>query len=540
MPTYHYRTTVLIIGGGLTGLSAALFLAWHGVPVLLAERHSGTLIHPRARTINPRTLEIYRQVGLEERILSVPSLPGGQIIVHGTSLAAPEERRSPMELPRESRLASPCSWAPIDQDQLEAILRVRAEELGAEVRFGTRLTGFEQDGAGVTATVRDLGSGLDRTVRADYMIAADGGPSPIRDELRIPRTGLGRLGHTVTLVFEAEVSAALRGRRVGLCHLRSPIPGTVLMPHDRADRWVISFPYDPARGESPATFTEQHSIELIRAALGLADAEVSIVPQLADGTKVLSYDIDALLAGTYRKDRIFLAGDAAHVMPPSGAYGSGTGIQDAHNLAWKLAAVTRGHADPALLDTYESERRPVADLTIRQATLKREVNMGLRSPEDAGLLSPSEAVIFGYGYPCGAVWDDSPSALPALSSPAELQGRPGTRAPHLPVRIDGRECSLLDLYGRGFVLLSGGETDAWTKAAVETASRRGLRIDAYRFGVDLDTPDGCEAYGISASGAVLVRPDGYVAWRAAGCPAEPRLTLDGALERLLWRSRSPR
>ncbi|MFC4587959.1 FAD-dependent monooxygenase [Sphaerisporangium corydalis] len=529
---HHHRTAVLIVGGGLTGLSAAVFLAAQDVPVLLVERHSGTLIHPRARTINSRTLELFRQVGLEDAILAAQRPFHGKIILHAPTLAGPEERCRPMEVQEDSRDASPCPWVPIDQDVLETILREHARKLGVDLRFSTRFEDFELDKGGVTATIRDLASGRDEVVRADYLIAADGGPSPIRERLGIARKGAGRLGHTVTLVFEGDLSQALCGRSVGLAHLREPVLGTVLMPHDRDDRWVVSFPYDPARGESPETFTEEYAIELIRAATGLPDLDVDIVPQIADGTKVLSYDIDALLATTYRDGRAFLAGDAAHSMPPSGAYGSGTGIQDAHNLAWKLAAVLCGHAGPALLFGYEEERRPVADLTIRQAVLKREVNMGLAGAEEAARLRPSESVILGYTYGSGAVFGAGPAELVA---PAELDGRPGSRAPHLPIRLDGRDLSLLDLYGRGFVLLSGPDTDAWTDAAAKLTGEFGFRLDAYRLGVDLEVSGGCEAHGIGPTGALLVRPDGFVAWRVRRCPADPLGALDAAVTRLLCR-----
>ncbi|WP_214410562.1 FAD-dependent monooxygenase [Sphaerisporangium fuscum] len=529
---HHHRPAVLIVGGGLTGLSAAVFLAAQDVPVLLVERHSGTLIHPRARTINSRTLELYRQVGLEEEILAARRPFDGKIILHAATLAGPEDRRRPMEIEKDSRDASPCPWVPIDQDVLETILRRHAVRLGADVRFATRLEGFDPDEGGVTATLTDLATGREEVVRAEYMIAADGGPSPIRERLGIPRTGLGRLGHTVTLVFEGDLSKALRGRSVGLSHLREPILGTVLMPHDCDERWVVSFPYDPRRGESPETFTEEHSIRLIRAAVGVPDLDVRIVPQLADGTTVLSYDIDALLATSYRSGRVFLAGDAAHSMPPSGAYGSGTGIQDAHNLAWKLAEVLGGQAGPGLLASYEEERRPVADMTITQATLKREVNMGLVPEERAAQLWRSESVILGYTYTSEAVIEGS---CPRFLSPSALAGQPGTRAPHLPARAGGREISLLDLYGRGFVLLSGAATDAWVEAVPKVAGGFGPRLDAYRMGPDVEVPDGCQAHGIGPAGAVLVRPDGFVAWRATHCPPDPLLALDEAMTSVLCR-----
>ena len=511
------ETAVLIVGGGLTGLSAAVFLSWLGTPAIVVERHTGVLIHPRARTVNPRSAELFRQVGLEQEILSARSFSGGRTIIHAETLAGAELDRREMEPPEETSLVSPCSWIPIGQDRLEVILRAGAERLGADVRFGTELTGLEVGDSGVTATIRDLERGTESAISARYLVAADGTKSSVRQQLGIPVEGAGTLGHTVTFVFEADLTRALRGRLLGLGHLRQPIPGTVLMPHDGVDRWLISFPYQPADGDSEASFTPERTENLIRSAIGLPGLEIKIVPQLMDGTTVLGYDIAAFVAERLRAGPVFLVGDSAHVMPPSGAFGSATGIQDAHNLAWKLAAVVAGKATPGLLDSYEAERRPVARFTVRQATLKRKVNSGRASAEVSGLLLPSFRVIFGYRYPPAvppvAVGGDDGDA----ASVGMLCGQPGTRAPHAPVRLGDRAISTIDLYGKGFVGLTGRAAGQWADALASVFSRLELDIDIYRLGAELADPeDRCAgAYQIGAGGAVVIRPDGIVAWRTS-------------------------
>ena len=238
------RTPVLIVGGGLVGLSTAVFLAWHDVPCLLVERHPDLLIHPRARGFTPRTVELYRQVGLEPAIRAASYASGEQfewVAVRAETLAS-EEYLAAEEQGDGGGFghASPSPFAPIDQDKLEILLRDKAEELGADVRFSTELTSFEQDDAGVTATLKDRRSGAERTVRADYLVAADGWASPVRHRLGVGTDGPGPFFHTITLMIEADLSPALRGRQVSIAYLQQPRPGTILMAHDDIGRrWVF-------------------------------------------------------------------------------------------------------------------------------------------------------------------------------------------------------------------------------------------------------------------------------------------------------------
>jgi putative polyketide hydroxylase len=220
------------------------------------------------------------------------------------------------------------------------------------------LASFEPDEDGVTAVLKDRRTGAEAVVRADYLVAADGYHSPVRQRLGIGTDGPGPFFYTMSLMIDADLRPALRGRAVSIAYLQRPYPGTVLMAHDQVGlRWVFGTGYDPDH-ESLDAYTDERCVELVRAAAGLPDVAVTVRPQIP-GTdlKVLGFPIGAEVARQYRHDRVFLVGDAAHIVAPTGGLGANTGIQDAHNLAWKLAAVVRGQSGPALLDTYDAERR---------------------------------------------------------------------------------------------------------------------------------------------------------------------------------------
>ncbi len=523
------RTSVLVIGGSLTGLSTAVFLAWHGIPVVVAERHPDLLMHPRLRGLSPRTVELYRQVGLEDAIVTASyARPDAfeWVPVRAQTLADEEYTSVEGEGDPSPEAASPCDQGPIDQDQLEVLLRARARELGADVRFATEVTGFDQDADGVTARLRDLTSGTETVLCADYLVGADGWTSPVRTALGIEVDGPGALFHTVTAIVEADLTPATRGRDVTIAYLQQPQPFTILMAHDDlGQRWVFGTGYSPEH-EGPEDFTDERVVAMVRAAAGLPDVKVTLLPQIP-GTerKVFGFGIGAQLARRYGSGRVFLVGDAAHLMPPTGGLNGNTGVQDAHNLAWKLAAVLRGQADPALLDTYHDERRPTGHLTMGQAYARFGNRMG--PDADVQMLEYS-AVAMGYQYRSAAVVGAGEDASPLPQG--ELAGQPGTRAPHVVAGRGGAEISTLDLYGREFVLLAGSGGRAWVDAAESVSAELGVPVAAYRIGADLTAADGEARHGIGADGAVLVRPDGVVAWRWAAVPADPGADVDARTE----------
>jgi putative polyketide hydroxylase len=532
---YDGKTPVLVVGGALTGLSSAVFLEAHGVPCVVVERHPDLLIHPRLRGINPRTAELFRQVGLEHAIQAASYRSGEQyswVPIRAETLADEEYAGVDEEEGDSSESASPSTFGPIDQDKLEILLRDRARELGADVRFGTELMSFEQDGAGVTAVLQDRRTGTERMLQADYLIAADGANSSIRRRLGIDIDGPGVLYHTITAMVEADLTPALRGRRVDIAYLQRPRPYTILMAHDAVGQhWVFGTGYDPKR-ESIEDYTDERVAEMVRAAAGLPEVKVKLRPQIP-GTdhKVLGFNVGAQVARQYSTGRVFLTGDAARINPPTGGLGGNTGVQDAHNLAWKLAAVLHGQAGAALRDTYHDERHPIGLLIMQQALARFGSRMG--SGAEVPLID-SGAVTMGYRYHSSVVLgaSDDMSPLP----PKELTGQPGTRAPHVQVTLGGREISTIDLYGRRFVLLAGTNGAAWISAAERVMQRLDIPLDAYRFGVELVGAEGATAHGIGTDGALLVRPDGFVAWRAEATAEDTEHMLEQVLRRLLCRT----
>jgi putative polyketide hydroxylase len=530
---YNDTTPILIVGGGLVGLSTSLFLTQHGIPSMLVERHPSTAIHPRARGINFRTMELFREIGLEERIRAAGTdlvNSRGMLIVE--SLAGAEYKRILMEqAPGGMSLSlheiSPTNWCMCAQDQSEPVLFAAAHQRGGDLRFNTELISFEQDDTGVTALVANRADGTRYTIRADYLIAADGAASPIRNTLGISRSGPGTLGHYISIYFSADLSDLVRGREFVLCQVENQEVHGMLIAVNNKDLWIFSTAYAPERGEKPEDFPPERCIDLIRNAIGL--------PQIAVEVKsILPWEAAVRVADSFQRERVFLAGDAAHQMPPTGAFGASTGIQDAHNLAWKLAAVLKGQASPALLATYDAERRPVARFTAAQAGLRSAITGFDPVAAKAARLADNLVIIVGYQYTSQAIISEG-DALPL--DHLELDGHPGRRAPHLWLEREGERISTLDLFGSCFVLLTGEDGRSWRDAAQAIAARREIALDAYCVGSSGDLVDLDErwapTYGVTSTGAVLVRPDGFVAWRAEGSEQSPEQVLASVLDRIL-------
>jgi 2-polyprenyl-6-methoxyphenol hydroxylase-like FAD-dependent oxidoreductase len=540
---------VLIIGGSLVGLSTAMFLGIHGIRALAVERHASTAIHPRAGHFQLRTSEVLRSAGLEERVRrrseeqylpngginNVESLAGREIASYFANLNAGVEEFSPT-----IRMF-------IDQDALEPILRERAHELGAQLRYRTQCTALAEDSDGVTATLRDLDQDSELTIRAQYVVAADGNRSPTRDQLGIAMRGHGLLSHSVTIYFHAGVDLGplLAGRDQGVNYVTNP----VLRGFFRLDRTgnrgflVVNLVGDTARPEIIAaypsapwasvaeTIDEARALELVRAAIGVPEIPVTI-------EDIATWHAVADSAERYRQGRVFLAGDAAHTMPPNGGFGGNTGVQDAHNLAWKLAFVLRGTAGPGLLETYDDERRAIGELTVEQAYARYVTRVApYLGTEGMQELVDDMSMEIGYRYNSAAVALEAGQAPALHEHPREAAGRPGSRAPHVPVERAGTSISTLDLFGTAFVLLAGAEGEAWQHAARSAADARAVPLEAYVVGGDLRDLGGgfAAAYGISPSGAVLVRPDGFVAWRANDATGAAEAAVGDVLDTVLLR-----
>ncbi|MFC4148498.1 FAD-dependent monooxygenase [Micromonospora mangrovi] len=512
-------TPVLIAGGSLVGLSSALFLARQGVSCLLVERHPSTSVHPRAVGYYPRTMELLRQAGLEEPALKAAAGFASHRTRAGFESLAGRMLFSRTEMDEDDLGAvTPCRLLLLTQDRLEPLLRAKAEQLGADLRFATTLTSFSQDPSGVDAELFDEQTGRTSRIRADYLIGADGPRSLVREALGIPRTGRGVLSRHVSIAFRADLAPVLDGRRFSVVHVANEQVRGIMVHDDTLREGTLIVGYDPEHGETLDDFTDQRCGELVRAAIGVPDIEVRIRSRFP-------WDMAESTATRYRDGRVLLAGDAAHVIPPTGGYGANTGIADAHNLAWKLAAVLAGQAGPDLLDSYDSERRPVGAFAASQGALQFAIRSGQATDEQRAAALDAQVVTMGYRYPTAAV------DLPFAVDPAERTAEPGTRAPHVWLNRDGADTSTLDLFGSGFTVLAAGPEDRWTAAARAAAAETGVVINAWTIDPDDEFH---RAYRLAPGAAVLVRPDGFVAWRSPADPGDPAGALVSAVRDVLF------
>lgn len=473
------KTAVLVVGGSLVGLSTALFLSFHGVHVVLVEPHLASHPHPRAVGFTTRTLELLHLVGIE-----LPPIPAGFSLrrarvesLEGTWF----EEASWTPKPQTKGEWSPFLGAGIPQDQLEPKLRDAARARGADIRLGAELVRFEQDDEGVTAWLKEK-SGREYTLRAAYMVACDGNRSAVREALGIARKGPGALQTMRSVLFSAPIDHYLE-KKVHQFEIDRPDLQAFLTTYNDG-RWVLMFKDDIER-------SEPQLVADIKKAIG-KDVPVELIT-------TGRWDLTALVATQFSKGRVFLAGDAAHTLPPTrGGYGANTGIHDAHNLAWKLATVLRGEMGPSLLDTYDLERRPAAWTRLEQIFARPDYAKHARGFADRVAILDEAAIELGQLYRNLA----NDLTLPEAARPDEWKGQPGTRAPHvwIPDPLDAaRNVSTLDWFGRGWVLVTAGGD--WVADA-------GVHI--------VRAPDNVrEAFGLSPGGASLVRPDGIIAWRKA-------------------------
>jgi len=504
---------VLIVGGSLVGLSTALCLGHHGIRSLAVEHHRDTAIYPRAAQIYQRTMEIFRSVGLEQIAMEKSEeqfVQDGAVMAVET-LAGKELAWYVPNLNEGIRDVSPSVRVFLTQILLEPLLKGRAEELGAELRFGTDVVSLEQDGDGVTATLRERDSGTETTARARYVVAADGSHSRTRAQLGIPLCGHGELSKSITIYFRGNVGPLLRGRNLSVIYVyNAELTGffRIEKPFDSGFLAVNSLGVP----EQPNTdvwtgLTDERCQELVRLSLGVDDIPITI-------ENVMKWQATADWAERFQIGRIFLAGDAAHTMPPTGGFGGNTGVQDAHNLAWKLALVLKGSASPELLSTYDAERRPVGEFTVEQAYSRYVTRWApYLGTEGIQPLANDLDVDLGYCYRSAAMIPDGADGR-IVEPVRENRGRPGTRAPHLWVNREAA-VSTLDWFGGNFVVLAGPDGGAWRGQTEEASRAAGVDVDLHQLG----TSELCDAFGITRSGAVLVRPDGIVGWRAASIDA---------------------
>jgi len=535
---------VLIAGGGLVGLSTAMFLAQHGIASLAIERLRGGSPVPRAAFFHMRTIELFRNAGIENEVRTQSDkefVPEGSMIIMDTLSGKKLADIIPV-LNAGVDALSPCRRLFISQPGLEPILRKRAETAGAKVLTGHEIVAAEQDDTGITVTAKDVDSGQEQKFRGKYLVGADGAHSKVRDLMGVEFDGRGVFSNSITIYFQADLWPQLGGKPLSVIYINNPMFGGFFrMEKDCQNGFlVVNTVGDPkkdpkAAADAAADVSEAKLIEYVRVGAGVPDLPVKI-------TGLARWRATSDVARRFRDGRIFLVGDAAHLMPPNGGFGGNTGVHDAHNLAWKLALVLKDAADPKLLATYDVERRPVSKFTVEQAYTRYVTRTATYlGAKDFQPPAPDFNIELGYLYRSPAVVPDGSEADGKThDNPHQTRGRPGSRAPHIWLNRGGDKVSTIDLFGRSFVLLTGLEGAAWVGAARAAASKlNGIELDTYCIGTAmLRDPDlrFADAFGVTSSGAVLVRPDGFVAWRAKAVQPDPERAMAEAFGALLQRT----
>ncbi|MFE0020334.1 FAD-dependent monooxygenase [Amycolatopsis sp. NPDC059021] len=574
-------TDVLVVGAGPTGLVASALLAKYGIDSVTVTKHEDTALSPRAHIVNQRSVEIFRELGVEDEVMRVgtPIRALGNN-VWATSFAGPELARlrawgTGPERRGEYLAASPCELVNAPQHLLEPVLLSGARKAGADIRFGHELGEFTEYPDHVLATVRDHGEGTEYRVQARYVIGADGGRS-----LTAKQAGIGYedesgvLNWAANVWLEADLTEYCAHRPAALYWIYRPGDGfhcTTWICVRPWTEWVMAVVF-PEQHEEPPVLDHETALAYARGMIGDPAVDVRV-------KSVNTWSVGQALAGEFRKGRVLLAGDSAHRHPPPNGLGSNTGMQDAHNLAWKLAMVVQGHAGDELLDSYHTERketgRVVVDSVMRSlrnltplaeafgfapgrseeetwariAELSADTTRGRerrRELREAVELQHHQynchGVECGLPYTGGAlVHDDGlpprePSAGERLRFRAST--RPGSPVPHAWLEHLGTPLSTVDVVGNGvFTLVTGIGGQPWVRAADQVARALGTPITTAVVGYQQQYHD---VYGhwaalreIDDTGCLLVRPDRYVAWRRHRLTADPAGDLAVAVKTVL-------
>jgi 2,4-dichlorophenol 6-monooxygenase len=571
---------VLIVGAGPSGLALSLFLAKQGVAHLAVTKFQWTANSPRAHITNQRTIEIFRDMGIEADMLAASQSSSFMANnVWATSLAGQELGRlrswgNHRDRRDDYAEGSPSPMANLPQHVMEPILLRHAIASGARVRFSTELIDFEQDEHGVTSTLVDRGTGKQFTVRSQYLVGADGGRSLVARKAGLPMSGEMGLAAAASIWFKADLAKYTAYRPGVLYWIMQPgndyWVGSGTLINVRAwDEWVMVVMYDPAAGEleiSPAD-----AVDRIRAIVG----DDMIQP---DVQSISHWTINHVVADRYSQGRVFCAGDAVHRHPPANGLGSNTSIQDSYNLAWKLKLVLDGKASPALLETYTQERQPVGRAVVDRAMASVEAMacipkaLGFRpgqtseegwaqverltsdSPDGSAMRAEVAAAFalqsvqfnahgmeLGQRYRVGAVAAD-PCPEPAYDRDPELYYHAttwtGARLPHAWIQRGTDQVSTHDIAGKGrFTVLTGNGGAAWRAAAEAVGRTLGLEISVAAIGIGLDYEDPEARWAslreVEEGGCLLVRPDAHIGWRSIGMSSTPEADLEAALRGIL-------
>lgn len=556
----NFDTDVFVVGTGPAGATTALALATYGVRVKMVTMFNWLANSPRAHITNQRAMEVLRDLGVEDEVVRAAT-PWEQMgdTLFTTSLAGQEIARLRTWGTGDKRKGdyvqgSPCTMLDLIQPEMEAILLKHAAARGAHISFNTEYLRHEQDRDGVTVHLKDLPSGNEYSVRARFLVGADGARSKVVEEIGLPIEGEMARAGTAYVIFNADLSRYVAHRPSILQWIATPEAGfgEIGMGLLRAirpwDQWIAGWGFDMAKGAPD--LSPEAVLHKIRLLVGDPELEVQV-------EKSSTWYVNQAYATEYSRGRVFCAGDAVHRHPPSSGLGSNTCIQDGFNLAWKLAYVVKGHASEALLETYSVERAPIGKQIVLRANQSRKdyaqlkdcFNFGggvdtvqkllerMRDPSPAGVevrmnlqkaleLKNSEfnaqGVELNQRYQSSAVVPD-----PALGEEVwqrdkeqylQATTRPGAKTPHSwLVNEKGIRVSTLDVVGKGqFTLLTGLAGRAWVRAAKALSKSYLNVVVTGETGTADPYCDWQAVREIHEAGALLVRPDGYIAWRQSG------------------------
>jgi len=549
---------VLIIGAGPVGLSAALALGRAGIRCLVLERRSEFSRYPKANGVHARTMEIFREWGVVNPIRELTAgMPDEVTIGWMTRLNGIQiGQMSVSDADDTARLfdqQSPERMSVVGQHMFEPILARAAEDKDSvTIRLGCEVVDLTSGEDSVTVAYTDQ-AGVRRTVVAQYVIGADGLRSIARRTLGIGEHGQESLGTAINVQFDADLDQFLGGLFIPIIWIiNADTQGAFI--RDGATRWRYNFEIAP--GADPDAVTQDECDKHVAAAIG------DVVP--IEVHHIWSWSHDLSVTDRWRDGRVFLAGDAAHHFPPHGGFGLNSGVQDAQNLAWKLAAKLRWNAGDGLLASYEDERLPVAESNGAQmmhntrqmektgfmmqdknflAMLETDEGAPARQAIADGIPAQREMLAshgqqFGYQYQSDAVVPDGTEIVQSSVAEYRPSARPGARVPHSWVQSHGEVISTIDLYDGGFILLTGPDNAGWVTAAEQVRAELAVPVKVCGLGTDLmpveeHLDDLLRRYGLDPSGAVLVRPDGFAGFRSINAADDEQKSLSNALREIL-------